>query len=105
MTINKFGVCFLEHNGETHTLNEWAKITGLSRQCIRARVKAGWDIERILNKPVQQWQKHYECHAMNYKDCFDCVFPECTREKPLKGEYRIMSLAHGEATRVESGEK
>lgn len=34
--------------GETHTISEWAQITGLSRTTIRSRIKRGWTIEQAL---------------------------------------------------------
>lgn len=39
----------LEYNGETHTLAEWARITGISYHKLKDRInKCGWDVERAL---------------------------------------------------------
>lgn len=35
-------------NGETHTIAEWTRITGLSKATIEGRLKRGWTIERTL---------------------------------------------------------
>lgn len=38
----------LTHAGRTMSLSEWAVETGLSRECIRGRLKLAWSIERAL---------------------------------------------------------
>ena len=38
--------------GETHTLSEWAKITGLSVGTINSRLRRGWTVERMLTEPM-----------------------------------------------------
>jgi predicted DNA-binding transcriptional regulator AlpA len=44
----------LEYNGEEHTLKEWAKITGISRDTIYNRLyHFKWDVERALTEPSQ----------------------------------------------------
>ena len=35
-------------NGETHTVTEWAEITGISRRAIYGRLNRGWSPERAL---------------------------------------------------------
>jgi hypothetical protein len=40
-------------NGETHTLTEWAKLTGLPRDVIKMRAVRGWGDDRIL-RPVDE---------------------------------------------------
>ena len=35
-------------NGETLRLSEWATKTGLTPDCIRARLKKGWPVEKVL---------------------------------------------------------
>ena len=44
-------------NGETHTVSEWAKITGLSRGLIKDRLRLGWSIERALTEPIHAQTK------------------------------------------------
>jgi hypothetical protein len=44
---------YYEHNGENHTLYDWAKITGKTHNQLRNRIRLGWDIERALNTPVR----------------------------------------------------
>jgi len=39
--------------GATHCANEWAKIVGLKKQTLHARLKKGWPIERALTTPVR----------------------------------------------------
>ncbi|MGP4670255.1 hypothetical protein [Agrobacterium pusense] len=44
-------VLMLSHQGETLSLLEWAERTGLNAVTIRARLYAGWEIERALTAP------------------------------------------------------
>lgn len=37
-------------NNETHTLTEWAEITGIKQPTIRFRLKSGWNVERALTE-------------------------------------------------------
>lgn len=41
----------LTFGGETKVLQDWAKITGLTRECIRTRLALGWPVERALTEP------------------------------------------------------
>lgn len=44
---------YLTHNGETHTLSEWAKITGIKYSTLRSRINLyGWDAEKALTVPA-----------------------------------------------------
>lgn len=46
---NRSGVEKFEYNGESHTLGEWSKITGIKRSKLYARIKTlGWSIEKAL---------------------------------------------------------
>lgn len=43
----------LTNNGETHTVSEWARITGIKRSTISNRInRDGWEIEKALTTPV-----------------------------------------------------
>ena len=41
---------YIEFDGETHTLTEWAEITGIGRTTLSNRLKMGWTIERTLTE-------------------------------------------------------
>lgn len=43
----------LTWNGEQHTIAEWARITGISRQALYQRMRYGWTVERALTTPLQ----------------------------------------------------
>jgi hypothetical protein len=47
---------FLELRGETHTIAEWSRITGLSWLTIRQRLRYGWTVERTLTEPLKSTQ-------------------------------------------------
>lgn len=38
------------HDGETHSLAEWARKVGLSRQALRYRLENGWTVEEALTR-------------------------------------------------------
>ena len=40
----------VEYNGESHTMTEWAEITGIKRETIRERLKSGWNVKRALTE-------------------------------------------------------
>lgn len=43
----------IEFQGETHTLGEWASITGIRLSTIWARLDSGWSVEKALTtKPI-----------------------------------------------------
>lgn len=51
----------ITYNGETHTIAEWAAITGIPFGVIEARIVAyGWDCERALVTPVNNHRRRYE---------------------------------------------
>ena len=48
---------YIEYNGEIKTLSEWAKTYGLTRSCLKARIRNQWQIERALKTP----QRNKKC--------------------------------------------
>lgn len=49
---NQRGNRVLTFNGESKTVAEWARSTGISRYSIYARINAGWEIEKALTTPI-----------------------------------------------------
>ena len=47
---NKRSSAFITFNGETHTMSEWANITGIKYSTIRSRRRLGYSPEQILMK-------------------------------------------------------
>ena len=46
----------VQFNGETHTLTEWERITGIQQSTIRQRLKAGWSVERALTELASRYR-------------------------------------------------
>lgn len=44
----------LTYNGKTQIVSEWAKELGISQFTLRARIRYGWSVERILGTPVSK---------------------------------------------------
>lgn len=42
------GADMLTVDGQTHTLSEWARLTGIKKTTIKERLRRGWSIERAL---------------------------------------------------------
>lgn len=40
----------ITHNGETHTVSEWARITGINEKTMRNRIKSGKPPEKVFKK-------------------------------------------------------
>lgn len=50
---NRRDARLLTFNGETHSMTQWAKLTGLKRETIRDRIdKSGWSVEEALTTPT-----------------------------------------------------
>ena len=49
---NRQNVMRLSHNGQTKSLAEWEKETGISRGTLRERIRRGWDVDTALTAPV-----------------------------------------------------
>ena len=49
---NRKNTIFITANGETHSISEWADITGINFHTLSSRKKHGWNDEDIINKPV-----------------------------------------------------
>lgn len=41
----------ISHNGETHTVAEWSRITGLSKSALCHRLERGWSVDKALLTP------------------------------------------------------
>jgi hypothetical protein len=51
----------LTFNNETHTLSEWAGITGISRETLNARINEyEWSVERALTEPSFKGKNQYQ---------------------------------------------
>jgi len=48
---NKRNCVRYEYNGESRTLAEWSRMTGIGRLTILYRLKRGWSIDRALTEP------------------------------------------------------
>lgn len=44
----------LTFRGETHCLTDWAKIVGLNRDALNARIRSGWSIKKALTTPLRR---------------------------------------------------
>lgn len=48
------------YNGETHTISQWAEISGIYPNTLYKRLNRGWDIEKSLTtKSLTKWGKNY----------------------------------------------
>ena len=45
---------FLEYDGDTKTVKEWAETLGVSQYTLYSRVKKGWSIADIIEKPIRR---------------------------------------------------
>lgn len=45
---------YIDHNGTTRTLTQWAEQFGLNPATLRVRLESGWPVERALTQPVRR---------------------------------------------------
>lgn len=45
-------------NGETHTVAEWSKITGINETTLAGRLDKGWSEEKTINTPKKIYRRH-----------------------------------------------
>jgi hypothetical protein len=45
---------YITHKGETHTMSEWATITGIHYSTLRIRLQRGWSEHDALTRPVDK---------------------------------------------------
>jgi hypothetical protein len=43
---------YLTYQNQTHTISEWADITGIKYGTLNSRIQRGWDIDRAINTPI-----------------------------------------------------
>jgi len=48
--LNKRNLVRYEHNGQSLTLAEWSRITGIGRVTILKRLQRGWPVARALTE-------------------------------------------------------
>ena len=49
---------YVTYNGETHTLAQWAELTGISASTIGKRLNNGWSVERSLTTESRRRKRH-----------------------------------------------
>lgn len=42
---------YIEYNGKVKTLSQWATYYGLTRSCLKGRIRKGWETEKALTTP------------------------------------------------------
>lgn len=60
---NKRSNRLVTHNGETKTLSEWARISGINYQAFWQRLKSGWPFEQALTRPLEKHRPWKERRA------------------------------------------
>lgn len=68
-----------EYNGRTHTLVEWAEITGIKYDALYYRInRAGWPIDKALSTPL--WNEMPYKHPPEVKRHLDAAYFEIMRD-------------------------
>lgn len=65
---NKSNTHLLTLNGETHTVSEWSKITGINRSTLNNRMWRGWSDEDVLTAPVTHGNQYTFINAVKRGD-------------------------------------
>lgn len=56
---NRRNTIYLDYNGETHSLSEWAELLDINQSTLRNRIFRGWPVEKALGrknyyKPIEK---------------------------------------------------
>ena len=52
---------YIEYNGETKTIAEWARIAGIERSVLRGRIDRGWTMKKAMSTPSgSSWRNRYK---------------------------------------------
>ena len=54
---NKANQYYVTFNGETKCISEWARITGINRGTLLARIRYGWSVERTLTTKARSYRR------------------------------------------------
>ena len=54
---NRSSNVIIEYNSESHTMSEWAEITGISQQAIASRLRKGWSVQRTLTQEMRKQKR------------------------------------------------
>lgn len=90
----------ITYNGESHTIEEWAKKTGVLAQTIRSRIRRGYPVEKILYSGNVNSDEGLndiaERRAMNklkqagvYEDWKRMIDKQLSKPKPTGKSYRV----------------
>lgn len=52
---NRRSLRLIDHNGQIHSVGEWAEITGIPYFTLMRRIKLGWSAERALTEPIRKY--------------------------------------------------
>lgn len=63
----------LECRGQSHTIAEWAEITGLSSGTIKSRLKNGWTVRETLDTPPIP-RGHGRHYTPSNEGCAGCYY-------------------------------
>lgn len=53
----------LTYNGESATISEWARRTGINKRTIKNRLNWGWSVERALTEKIDMRRIRRDCRA------------------------------------------
>ena len=56
----------INHNGESHNITKWSKITGIPTSTILYRFKKGLSTEKILAKPTKRKPQQFKDHKVSF---------------------------------------
>ena len=77
---------YMEYNGETHSLKEWSRITGIRYLTIYNRYIRGYPPEKVLKNgnllhdhEQLRETKTYNC---TFPECFNCKYEDCRNNSP-----------------------
>ena len=75
----------VEHNGESRSVAEWARVTGVPEKAITMRLNRGWTVERAVTQPWEPRPQHADRTARTENVIWWHALNRC--HNPKHGDY------------------
>ena len=96
----------LTYNGETHTIAEWAEITGIQHCTLSRRLKKGWSVEKTLSTPLRLTEFEVYCAVVEMlRKVIECTADEISKTTGTNKVSKYISMMEDNGYKISKGWK